>query len=549
MKKSAIKASGLMLAIIMVLASCAQGSSGTAASDGAATTDSGTTQQAAAPATNAAEADEGSIGNYTFSYWVGPAFGSLSRQRISGFQENLAFMERERITGVTIEWIHPPIGQEVESFSLMIAARDLPDMIQQANRYRGGIQVGINDGLFIRLNELIQEHAPEYWDLINFNDELRREIFTDDGYIQGFAMINSENYGDIWSPARENFWSGPFIRGDWLEELNLDVPETIDEWTTALRAIRDTFNPDIVMSIEQGGLAGDHGSFLSAWGIAPGWFQIDGSVYWGPARPEFRHYIELMRSWYEEGLIDPEFPTRAGDDVTAFAMRGELGARMHSGTAFPLQLEPENVLMVGAPYPRLTQSDPPLPWVVRNNYAPGEWTVITSSNQNPEAAVKWLNWAYTYEGSQIMNFGPRGVTFDEFNELGAPIYFEEWAPPNWDPNNDVFRLHNGPYLKSDLRANPRRTMEHLERFRRVWHEQESHSTRWLPPISLTADEGAEDASIMADAISFRDEMLVSFITGTIPLSDIDNYLATMESFNVRRSAEIREVALQRFLAR
>ena len=545
MKKLSVLTITCVLFLALALSACTQDSGGGTAGGGggnnAGSADGGTNNEG-----------EGTIGNYEFTKWVWGAFNAPSRQRITDFSENLAYMEKERITGVSINWIHPPMGQEAEQFALMMAALDLPDILQGAAHYRGGVQAGIDEGVFIRLNELLPTYAPYYYSLINFNDEIRREAHTDAGYVVGFGMINSEHFGDEWSPARENYWAGSFIRGDWLEELGLDVPVSIDEWTDALKAFRDNFDPEIVLSIEP--LAAyytGHGSFITAFGIGPDWYQVDGTVKWGPAQPEFRYFLELFNYWYSEGLIDPEFPVRHADDVVAIALRGGLGARQHSGTAFPLQTEAEGVLMVGAPYPRRTADAPPLRWVQQNNWlvVANELTAITSVNSNPEAAIRWLDWNYTYEGSQIMNFGPRGQTFDEFNEFGAPIYFEDWAPPNFDLTTCVFRVHNGPYLKSDLRANPRRTMMHLEEFRQMWHEQAQYSEWRLPPITLTAEEGSESATIMADAIAFRDEMVIRFITGDVPLSEFDNYLATMESFNIARAAEVREDALRRFLAR
>ena len=542
---------GLMLVFVLLLSACGTPDAGTppapapAAQPGAAP--AAPAQQATLPAPTEGN---GTIGNYHFTYWVGSAFGGASRQRISGFEENYAWMEKERITGVTIEWIHPPAGQEADQFSLMMAALDLPDILQQADRLRGGIQTGISDGIFVRLNELIANHAPHYYALINSNPNVRREAFTDEGYLQGFGMLTSDNWGDDWTLTLENPWAGPWINYDFISELGIAVPTSIDEWTVALKAIRDNFDPEIVMAIPQLGLnVNEHGAFVSAFDIAPDWFVVDGTVKWGPAEPNFRYYIELMAYWYSEGLIDPEFPTRHGDDINAAQLRGELGAHLHAGTGFALQAEPEGITFVGAPYPRRYPDSPPLRWSARNNWIRGEWTVITSVNQNPEAAAAWMDWNYSPEGISILNFGPQGISWNEMDDRGVPIYVERFAPPNWDPNNDVFRWHNGPYLKSDLRANPRRVMPHLEAAREVWEEQSEHAIWRLPPVTLTADEGAESAAIMADAIAFRDEMLIGFITGSIPLTELDRYFATMESFNVRRAAEIREAALARFMAR
>ena len=33
--------------------------------------------------------------------------------------------------------------------------------------------------------------------------------------------------------------SGPIIRADWLEELGLEVPQTIDDWTNVLTAFKE----------------------------------------------------------------------------------------------------------------------------------------------------------------------------------------------------------------------------------------------------------------------------------------------------------------------
>ena len=37
-------------------------------------------------------------------------------------------------------------------------------------------------------------------------------------------------------------WSGPLLRKDWLEDLNLDVPETIADWEEVLIAFRDNID-------------------------------------------------------------------------------------------------------------------------------------------------------------------------------------------------------------------------------------------------------------------------------------------------------------------
>lgn len=257
-----------------------------------------------------------------------------------------------------------------------------------------------------------------------------------------------------------------------------------------------------------------------------------------------------MYDWYKSGLIDPDFPTKDGKETEAQYMRGELAAKMQDGTALPLKTEPEGVIFVGAPYPKLSDFSDDIHWTYRNNMCRERWTIVTKDCKNPEAAIKWMDWNYTEEGANIINFGPEGETYNEKNELGMPQYLEDFAPPNFDLRNNVFRLHNGPYLKSDYRSNPRRAIEHLEDFRVVWDEQQkSNDDYHLPPVTLTAEEGAEVATIMADANTLRDEMVVKFITGSEPLSNFDSYLSKVNGFGVERACELYKDALDRYNAR
>lgn len=491
---------------------------------------------------------EVSLEGVELSYWV--PFGGTSRQEIQDFSKNLAYMEKEKKTGVKVEWIHPPEGQEADTFAIMIASDDLPDIIETAESYKGGIERAIQDGTYLRINELCEDYAPSFMKLINSHPDLRKEMYSDSGNLLGFGMICSDMPGDDWTVTRESPWCGPFIRGDWLEELGLDIPETIDDWTEALTAMKEKYNPEVVMAIEKTALQTITGVFITAFGIAPEFYVKDGKVLWGPAQPEFKDYLQLMHDWYKAGLIDPDFPTRDAKETEAQYMRGQLAAKMQDGTALPLKVEPEGFLFVGAPYPKLSDTSDDIHWTFLNNICRGNWTVITKDCENPEAAIKWMDWNYTEEGANIINFGPEGETYKEKNELGMPQYLEEFAPPNWDPRSQVFRMHNGPYLKSDYRSNPRRAMEHLEDYRVMWEkQQEDNDDYHLPPITLTAEEGAESATIMSDANTYRDEMIIKFITGTEPLDNFDSYLATVNGFGIGRACELREIALERYNSR
>ena len=40
------------------------------------------------------------------------------------------YQKAQEITGVKIDFKHPPVGQEGEQFNLMVASRDFPDIME-----------------------------------------------------------------------------------------------------------------------------------------------------------------------------------------------------------------------------------------------------------------------------------------------------------------------------------------------------------------------------------------------------------------------------------
>lgn len=62
------------------------------------------------------------------------------------------------------------------------------------------------------------------------NPEIDKSVKTDDGSYYVYPFIR----GDKSLTA----YQGLYIRQDWLSELGLSMPETIDEWTNVLIAVQ-----------------------------------------------------------------------------------------------------------------------------------------------------------------------------------------------------------------------------------------------------------------------------------------------------------------------
>ena len=469
--------------------------------------------------------------------------------------ENTAFIQAMEATGVELEFRHPVVGQEVQTLNLMMASGDLTDMIYRTDvRYEPGFDFGLQEGLFIDHDELLKAYAPDYMAIVNSEDDLKRQVATDQGKIRGFAMMTVDSEGFDMLPLRiELPASGPAIRKDILDKLGLDVPKTIADWDKALRAMKaDGVEIPLMIWNVTDTIDKDVGTFITAYGIAPEFYIKDGKVLYGPAQDEMKNYLELMRSWYADGLIDREWPTRKAADAEALIFNAantkNVGAYTRYTTAYPLQAHNMGLEMVGTPIPVLNDISE-INWRQNNNLSRGYITTITSACKTPEAAAMFLNYGYTDPGYKLYNYGIDGVNYDGFDANGIPQYIGVFKT-EWDARRESFRLHNGSYLKSDYRCNPRSTALDgtLYQYRQEWGKPSNDYV--LPPFSMTADEGKESASIMADIVTLREEMFTKFIIGSIPMSDFENvFQPAVESMNLARACEIREDAVARYWAR
>lgn len=104
-------------------------------------------------------------------------------------------------------------------------------------------------------------------------------------------------------------------RKDWLEKVGIDkVPETAAEAHEAFR--RFTFNdPDGNGRNDTYGFSppvGHWSYFFSEFFAAEGVLafdlqEVNGAVTWGGIRPEAKRVLAMLRAWYAEGIINPDF--------------------------------------------------------------------------------------------------------------------------------------------------------------------------------------------------------------------------------------------------
>lgn len=118
-------------------------------------------------------------------------------------------------TGVELEIMQLA---DIDALNLLYASGELPDLIYYSG-YTGGEQKAIKDKIIQPLNDYMQ-YAPDLQAVMDSNELYKKSNTTMDGDIIGFPFIRGDDY------LRTS--AGLIIRQDWLDDLNMELPQTPD---------------------------------------------------------------------------------------------------------------------------------------------------------------------------------------------------------------------------------------------------------------------------------------------------------------------------------
>lgn len=295
---------------------------------------------------------------------------------------------QERVN-VTVEnaWEVTSWDQYDQRHDLTVASGDLPDvMIVDARDMR---QLAEAD-LIQDLSAVYEEYAsPFIKESYGMTDGLALEQATIDGRLMGLPNVlkDGDYYPMLW------------LRQDWLDNLGLAMPETLEEVGEVARAFNEddpdgNGQDDTVGLLASENWAFDFQPFFTYFGAFPSaWVEnADGEVIYGSVAPEMREALSMLQGWYQEGLIDPEFATLSGDSFEQKLVGGRAG--MVVGPWW----------LTCCPLVNSVTNDPNAEWVPvfapfpeDNVYKPiadsltASFIVVRKDYPTPEAVVKTLN--------------------------------------------------------------------------------------------------------------------------------------------------------------
>lgn len=475
------------------------------------------------------------------TYWV--ELNATAKLEIQDLAETPLGREWSEKTGVKLKFIHP---ESAEQFNLMFASNDLPDIVEKnwITTFPGGPEKALNEKQIIALNDYIDDYAPNLKKYLSENESVSKKCTTNNGDYYMFPFVRGDESLLI--------SSGPIVRKDWLDELGLSVPETMDDWYAMLKSFQSkaTGAPLIITGLHAPLY---YGMFSGAYG-APKTFFLDDNddVSFGPMLDGYKECMMELHRWYKEGLLDNNFMSIDSKIIDSSMTNGSAGATygaLGSGIGKWIGAsKQEDYDLAAVPYPVLKKGEKSM-YSARQNNVNGYGAVITSQCKDVESAMRVLDYCYSEEGHNLMNFGIEGESYTVVD--GEPTYTET-ITNNADGKSMATMLMKytraadvGPFVQDKRYMQQYSTLPQQKEAITIWGDTEAES-HILPPIALSAENSSEFSKIYNECSAYVDECSTKFVTGSMSFDEWDAYINQLKVFNINRALEIYHNSYQQY---
>jgi len=453
-------------------------------------------------------------------------------------------------TGVKISWEHPA-GTAADAFNLMVASgQDMPDIIEYNwVTLVGGPEKAISDGTILKLNDAIDKYAPNLKAVLKANPDWDRMVKTDNGSYYVFPFIRGDE--------KLLYSQGLMIRNDWLKELGLQPPQTIQDWHDVLAAFRDKKN--IAAPFTQV-WTNRNRMFIPGFGILDGMYigAGDNKVHFGNIETGYRNWIATMAQWYQEGLIDKDIATITTNQQNQKMTSGASGATVASvgsgmGT-WTVAAKPTNpnYEILALQYPVVNKGDKLVYSIPNQPYSGQDSPAISAQSKNVEIAARFLDYGYTAQGHNVYNFGTEGVSYTMVN--GIPTFSPfvmNGAGKNWPLAQAM-----SAYSRSPMAGPFVQDKGYIEQYYAAPEQAQAlqnyilpgATTYLLPSVTPTQAESREYATIMNDINTYVNEKTTRWLLGNDPVNDAtwNDYVSTLQKMGIDRAIAIQNGALDRY---
>ncbi|GIP33471.1 extracellular solute-binding protein [Paenibacillus sp. J2TS4] len=477
----------------------------------------------------------------------------VSPSQPADWNDIAAWQEYEKMSGIHIDWDAYTSADITEKRNLALASDQLPDIFYRAKVPDKDIDKYGEEGSFIKLNDLIDQYAPNFKAIMEKYEDVKKGVATADGSI--YALPNLTD-----SPSIE-ITRKLFINQKWLEHTGKQLPTTTDELYDVLVAFRDgdpngdggkniipltADTLDDIIGVLRGSFGlGNRGTGNGYWDVEPD--SEDLRFY--PASQSYKELLAYLNKLYTENLIDREIFTSSGTKVLAKNEQNLVGSFSFGNVVARANTNADDFVgletaLAGPNGDRLYTS-------VRGHFGSRGAFLISKSNKYPEATMRWIDHFYSEEGIRMLYMGVEGVSYQKDAD-GNYDFIPEIV--NNIPEGSSFDQVVSKYVPYAGGSLPTLILEEYFKGGETQPSAKAAAENLRPyvpeelwaPFSFTFEESEEKLSLEADIYAMVKQRTAEFVQGKASLDEFDSYVAQLEKMGLGQLKDIYDKAYDRY---
>ncbi len=552
--KKLFMATALLLALLLALSACADGGD---SSSSASPSSSGSTASASTPQDGGDGEEELSwSGEITFAPYMFAPYDE-AQDIVVGEVEKI--LREKYDIDVTLTNVYVEYPQYKELINMRIAGGTAPDIWLGQNE--SGIRDYYNQGLIASWDRsFFEKYAPNLNAYINGGGAHGDRADIVDTWWAG-ACIGTPDGKMITMPqmiGKSAIPKAMIYRGDWIDNLGVDpenLPSNIDDFIELMYRFKNE-DPDgngqndtyafSTSTIKYfltafGSYSGFPDSFNSQW-----YLQDDGVVRNADILPGVKEALTILQELYADGLIDPEFSAKTGENTGGYwaisqgFINGLYGVSGHASMDHYRKREVLNDAggPVAQEYWAINGEDSDFyfgPWIVGpygdyghyvdNDYGLGESYVYNIALEQEPAKLATIfkimdAFCVDDELAILAEFGIEGETFEynDFGGISSLITNEELNAKGVAVLRSVYGpnyVYNENVIDIMFYKNPAQLVQ-MEVQEKPFFDSylKPDITGWPP----------SQAEYSADLIAFRDETYIGIIKGDLEIDYFDTFV-------------------------
>lgn len=493
-------------------------------------------------------------------------FAGISSMSPDNSEKTLVKQMNEKM-GVTVKWNCVAGDALTERKNVLFATGvDLPDAVMGASLTDYELNTYGTQGLLIPINKYINEETmPNLMKLIKERPDLLATCTMPDGNIYGLPSISEMGFQNT---DGNTYYIGAIpqftaINQEWLKNLGLKMPTTIDELHDVLVAFRDKDangngdpNDEIPLSFMYNNWCAGMTTLFSAFGFTDYNDQHraieNGKVIFNDTRDEYRDAMEYFHKWYEEGLIDLEVFSQ---DASQYIAKGQSKDPILGSFVWweiPEVVGSDRASMYTY-LPFLSGKDGKLGVNLNEQGTTSHGAFsVTKECKNPELLLKWVDQLYDPMNSMQAIYGPIGEFFAETPDANGVYTTKELSGKEtagelksklelWGPTAQLTEDFGKYYYMED------RAQQRLDDLKDFWFKNVTNY-EYYPSVTFTVAETETINDKIGDIQQFVSETGARWLTEGGAAKEWDSYKSQLDQMGLQDVIKCWQDAYDRYKA-